>query len=35
LLAPITAQVMADVIEGRKPEHDLAAFAPARFYAKP
>jgi hypothetical protein len=26
---------MADVIEGRKPEHDLAAFAPARFYAKP
>jgi glycine oxidase len=31
LLAPITAQVMADVIEGRKPEHDLAAFAPARF----
>jgi glycine oxidase len=31
LLAPITAQVMADMIEGRKPEHDLAAFAPARF----
>jgi glycine oxidase len=31
LLAPVTAQVMADVIEGRKPEHDLAAFAPARF----
>lgn len=31
LLAPITAQVIADAIEGRKPEHDLAAFAPARF----
>ena len=31
LLAPITAQVMADVIEGRTPEHDLTAFTPARF----
>lgn len=31
LLAPITARVMADVIEGRKPEHDLTAFSPARF----
>jgi glycine/D-amino acid oxidase-like deaminating enzyme len=31
LLAPITAQVMADVIEGRKPEHDLSPFSPSRF----
>jgi glycine oxidase len=31
LLAPITAQVMADVIEGRKPEHDLITFSPSRF----
>ena len=31
LLAPITAEVMAAVIEGRKPEHDLAPFSPARF----
>jgi glycine oxidase len=31
LLAPITADVMAAVIEGRKPEYDLAAFSPARF----
>jgi glycine oxidase len=31
LLAPITAEVMAAVIEGRKPEHDLSAFSPARF----
>jgi glycine oxidase len=31
LLAPITAQVMADVIEGRKPEYDLSAFSPSRF----
>jgi glycine oxidase len=31
LLAPITAEVMAAVIEGRKPEHDLARFAPSRF----
>jgi glycine oxidase len=31
LLAPITAQVMADVIEGKNPEHDLAPFSPARF----
>jgi len=32
LLAPITAEVMAAVIEGRKPEHDLSAFSPARFH---
>jgi len=31
LLAPITAKVMAAVIEGRTPEHDLTAFSPARF----
>ena len=31
LLAPITAQVMSAVIEGRKPEHDLDPFSPARF----
>ena len=31
LLAPITAQVMVDVIEGLKPEHDLTPFSPARF----
>jgi glycine oxidase len=32
LLAPITAQVIAAVIEGRNPEHDLTAFSPARFH---
>lgn len=31
LLAPITARVMAQVIEGRNPDHDLATFSPARF----
>jgi len=31
LLAPITARVMADVIEGRLPEFDLHAFSPTRF----
>jgi len=31
LLAPITAEVMAVVIEGRTPEHDLTAFSPERF----
>ena len=31
LLAPITAEVMAAVIEGRTPEQDLTAFSPARF----
>jgi glycine oxidase len=31
LLAPITAEVMSAVIEGRQPEHDLASFSPARF----
>jgi glycine/D-amino acid oxidase-like deaminating enzyme len=32
LLAPITAQVMTDVVEDRKPELDLAAFSPQRFH---
>ena len=31
LLAPITAEVMANVIEGREPGYDLTAFSPARF----
>ena len=31
LLTPITAQVMADVIEGRQPPHDLTPFSPSRF----
>ncbi len=31
LLAPITAQVIAEVIEGKNPDHDLAPFSPARF----
>ncbi len=31
LLAPITAEVMAALIEGRVPEFDLTAFSPARF----
>jgi glycine oxidase len=31
LLAPITAEIMTDVITGVAPAHDLAAFAPARF----
>ena len=31
LLAPITARVMPQVIEGQNPDHDLAVFSPARF----
>ena len=31
LLAPITAQLMADVIEGRTPAHDLRPFSLSRF----
>lgn len=31
LLAPITANLMTAVIEGRAPEYDLAPFSPARF----
>jgi glycine oxidase len=33
LLAPVTAHVMAQVIGGIKPDHDLAAFSPGRFAA--
>jgi glycine oxidase len=31
LLAPVTALVMAQIIEGKNPSHDLDAFSPARF----
>ena len=31
LLAPITAEIMAQVITGAKPEQDITAFSPARF----
>ena len=31
LLAPITAEVMTDVIEGQQPRYDLAPFSPLRF----
>jgi glycine oxidase len=31
LLAPITAQVMADAIEGKAPGYDLGPFSPSRF----
>src|SRR6266567_2174439 len=31
MLAPVTAEVMTAVIEGRTPEYDLTAFSPARF----
>jgi glycine oxidase len=31
LLAPITAQLMAQVIQGVKTDFDLSAFSPARF----
>jgi glycine oxidase len=33
LLAPITSKVMAEVVTGVRPEHDLSAFSPARFRA--
>lgn len=32
LLAPITAQVMTDVILGKAPTYDLASFSPERFH---
>lgn len=32
LLAPITARVMADVIEEKTSDHDLTPFSPARFF---
>jgi glycine oxidase len=31
LLAPITAQIIGDLITGKPPEHDLSAFSPQRF----
>jgi glycine oxidase len=31
LLAPVTAKVMTQIIEGENPDHDLAPFSPARF----
>lgn len=31
LLAPVTAQVMAQVVTGAQPEYNLSAFQPARF----
>jgi glycine oxidase len=31
LLSPITAAIMTDVIRGRSPEFDIAAFSPMRF----
>lgn len=31
LLTPITARVMAQVISGEKPDHDLSGFSPTRF----
>jgi glycine oxidase len=31
LLAPVTAEIMAAVLEGRQPQHDLAPFSPWRF----
>jgi len=34
LLAPITAEVMAAVVDGHTPEYDLAPFSPARFDPK-
>jgi len=32
LLAPLTAELMAAVIEGRTPDHDLSSFSPERFH---
>jgi len=32
LLAPVTARVMAQVIEGKTPDHNLDAFSPSRFF---
>src|SRR5262249_38075240 len=32
LLAPLTARVMAQIITGEQPDHDLKAFHPSRFH---
>jgi len=34
LLAPITAKIMADLLEGRSPSLDISSFSPARFSSK-
>jgi glycine oxidase len=34
LLAPVTAQIMADLIEGRTPSLDISSFSPGRFSSK-
>jgi glycine oxidase len=31
LLAPITAEIMADEVTGKASQHDIAAFSPQRF----
>ena len=31
LLAPVTAQIMADLVQGRPSSHDIRAFSPDRF----
>ncbi len=31
MLAPVTAEIMGDVIEGREPKFDIGAFSPRRF----
>jgi len=35
LLAPVTALLMAQVISGETPRHDLSAFSPGRFQMSP
>ena len=34
LLTPVTAHVMAQVLAGAKPDCDLSAFSPARFFSQ-
>ncbi|HLW52605.1 MAG TPA: FAD-dependent oxidoreductase [Candidatus Angelobacter sp.] len=31
LLAPVTAQIMADLVTGKRPQWDISAFSPLRF----
>lgn len=35
LLAPLTAQIMADLVTGKPPAMDISAFSPLRFAAQP
>jgi glycine oxidase len=35
LLAPVTAQIMADLIQGRPAPLSISAFSPARFSRQP